>query len=119
MLELEGPRCQEEKCRYCYAERSGALYTPVACYPGVTRRVPVRKTKIPTSGNGGQKWGTRVSNDAVKVDAGEDARATQAYVPSDQPARYSSCSGVSLSILMAMDSSFSLATRLSSSSGTL
>src|SRR5581483_6853548 len=40
------------------------------------------------------------------------------YVPSDHPARYSSCSGVSLSILMPMDSSFSFATRLSSSSGT-
>ena len=40
------------------------------------------------------------------------------YVPSFQPARYSSCSGVSLSILMLIDSSFSLATRLSSSSGT-
>ena len=41
------------------------------------------------------------------------------YVPSLQPARYSSCSGVSRSILIPMDSSFSLATRLSSSSGTL
>src|SRR4029077_18053019 len=40
------------------------------------------------------------------------------YVPSFQPARYSSCSGVSLSILMLIDSSFSFATRLSSSSGT-
>jgi hypothetical protein len=40
------------------------------------------------------------------------------YVPSLQPARYSSCSGVSLSILMLIDSSLSLATRLSSSSGT-
>ncbi len=40
------------------------------------------------------------------------------YVPSLQPARYSSCSGVSLSILIPMDSSFSLATRLSRSSGT-
>ncbi len=44
---------------------------------------------------------------------------TRSYVPSDQPARYSSCSGVSLSILMPTDSSFSLATRLSRSSGTL
>jgi hypothetical protein len=41
------------------------------------------------------------------------------YVPSLQPARYSSCSGVRRSILIPMDSSFSLATRLSSSSGTL
>ncbi len=41
------------------------------------------------------------------------------YVPSLHPARYSSCSGVSRSILIPMDSSFSLATRLSSSSGTL
>ncbi len=41
------------------------------------------------------------------------------YVPSLHPARYSSCSGVSLSILMPMDSSFSFATRRSSSSGTL
>jgi len=40
------------------------------------------------------------------------------YVPSLQPARYSSCSGVRRSILMPIDSSFSLATRLSSSSGT-
>jgi hypothetical protein len=40
------------------------------------------------------------------------------YVPSDQPAKYSSCSGVSRSILIPIDSSFSLATRLSSSSGT-
>jgi hypothetical protein len=40
------------------------------------------------------------------------------YVPSFQPARYSSCSGVSLSILMLIDSSFSFATRLSRSSGT-
>ena len=49
----------------------------------------------------------------------KNVRATRAnYVPSDQPARYSSCSGVRRSILMPMDSSFSLATRLSSSSGT-
>src|SRR6202790_5507480 len=41
------------------------------------------------------------------------------YVPSDHPAKYSSCSGVSRSILMPIDSSFSFATRLSSSSGTL
>gem|GEM_PF-5550909 len=41
------------------------------------------------------------------------------YVPSLHPARYSSCSGVSLSILMPTDSSLSLATRLSRSSGTL
>ena len=41
------------------------------------------------------------------------------YVPSDHPARYSSCSGDRRSILMPIDSSFSLATRLSSSSGTL
>src|SRR5450755_139379 len=40
------------------------------------------------------------------------------YVPSDQLARYSSCSRVRRSILMPIDSSFSLATRLSSSSGT-
>ena len=40
------------------------------------------------------------------------------YVPSDQLARYSSCSGVKRSILMPSDSSLSLATRLSSSSGT-
>ena len=40
------------------------------------------------------------------------------YVPSDHPARYSSCSGVSRSILIPIDSSFSLATLLSSSSGT-
>jgi hypothetical protein len=43
---------------------------------------------------------------------------TTTYVPSDQLARYSSCSGVSRSILMLIDSSFSLATHLSSSSGT-
>ena len=43
---------------------------------------------------------------------------TANYVPSDQPARYSSCSGDRRSILMPIDSSFSLATRLSSSSGT-
>ena len=41
------------------------------------------------------------------------------YVPSLQPAKYSSCSGVRRSILMPIDSSFSFATRLSSSSGTL
>jgi hypothetical protein len=41
------------------------------------------------------------------------------YVPSLHPARYSSCSGVRRSILIPMDSSFSRATRLSSSSGTL
>src|SRR6185312_1309041 len=41
------------------------------------------------------------------------------YVPSDHPAKYSSCSGVRRSILIPMDSSFSFATRLSSSSGTL
>jgi hypothetical protein len=41
------------------------------------------------------------------------------YVPSLHPARYSSCSGVSRSILMPIDSSFNFATRLSSSSGTL
>jgi hypothetical protein len=40
------------------------------------------------------------------------------YVPSFHPAKYSSCSGVSRSILIPIDSSFSLATRLSSSSGT-
>ena len=40
------------------------------------------------------------------------------YVPSLHPARYSSCSGVKRSIFIPMDSSFSLATRLSSSSGT-
>src|SRR5271169_6090266 len=40
------------------------------------------------------------------------------YVPSLQPAKYSSWSGVSRSILIPMDSSFSLATRLSRSSGT-
>src|SRR6202035_170535 len=40
------------------------------------------------------------------------------YVPSLHPAKYSSCSGVSRSILIPTDSSFSLATRLSSSSGT-
>jgi len=41
------------------------------------------------------------------------------YVPSLQPAKYSSCSGVSLSILILIDSSFNFATRLSRSSGTL
>ena len=41
------------------------------------------------------------------------------YVPSFQLARYSSCSGVRRSILMPMDSSFSLATRLSRSTGTM
>src|SRR5262249_37941434 len=46
-------------------------------------------------------------------------RSRKVYVPSDHPARYSSCSGVSLSILMFIDSSFNFATRLSSSSGTL
>ena len=53
--------------------------------------------------------------------AGEGARATQSrtYVPSLQPARYPSCSGVSLSILMPMDSNFNFATLLSRSSGTL
>jgi hypothetical protein len=40
------------------------------------------------------------------------------YVPSLHPAKYSSCSGVSRSILIAIDSSFNLATRLSRSSGT-
>ncbi len=51
--------------------------------------------------------------------AGRSARSTTlTYVPSDHPARYSSCSGVSRSILIPIDSSFSLATRLSSSSGT-
>ena len=50
---------------------------------------------------------------------GRVARGHTNYVPSDHPARYSSCSGVSLSILMPTDSSFSLATRLSRSSGTL
>jgi len=41
------------------------------------------------------------------------------YVPSFQLAKYSSCSGVNRSILMPIDSSFSLATRLSSSAGTV
>src|ERR1019366_6773540 len=40
------------------------------------------------------------------------------YGPSLPPARCSSCSGVSRSILIPIDSSFSFATRLSSSSGT-
>src|ERR1041385_5135016 len=40
------------------------------------------------------------------------------YVPSDHDARYSSCSGVSLSIFTPMDSSLSRATFLSNSSGT-
>jgi hypothetical protein len=43
----------------------------------------------------------------------------RSYVPSLHPARYSSCSGLNRSILIPIDSSFSLATRLSSSSGTL
>ncbi len=42
----------------------------------------------------------------------------RSYVPSLHPARYSSCSGVSLSILIPMDSSFNFATRLSKSAGT-
>ena len=40
------------------------------------------------------------------------------YVPSDQEARYSSCSGVSLSICTPIDSSFNLAICLSIASGT-
>lgn len=43
----------------------------------------------------------------------------QIYVPSFQLAKYSSCSEVRRSILMPMDSSFSLATRLSKSTGTV
>ena len=41
------------------------------------------------------------------------------FVPTFQLARYSSCSGVRRSILMPSDSSLSLATRLSSSTGTV
>src|SRR5712692_10635901 len=43
----------------------------------------------------------------------------ESYVPSDQLARYSSCSEVKRSILMPSDSSLSLATRLSRSTGTV
>src|SRR5438128_2035415 len=48
----------------------------------------------------------------------DDWQLRTAYVPSFHPAKYSSCSGVSLSILIPIDSSFNLATRLSNSSGT-
>src|SRR5579862_9765539 len=70
------------------------------------------KVKSPTlSQTPRQGWGIRSYS--------ELATENCSYVPSLQPARYSSCSGVSLSILMLIDSSFNLATRLSSSSGTL
>ena len=60
-------------------------------------------------------WVTKTGRPAGRPSPTPDSRF---YVPSDQLARYSSCSGVRRSILMPMDSSFMRATRLSKSSGT-
>ena len=56
---------------------------------------------------------------AAPLTTKDERTRTNYYVPSLHPARYSSCSGVRRSILIPIDSSFNLATRLSRSSGTL
>src|SRR5438552_14274043 len=89
-------------------------------------------SKTPPSYESFSRWGGKGGlrrPHITKHFAGKSARATHQndqrppingrYVPSLHPAKYSSCSGVSLSILMPIDSSFSRATRLSRSSGTL
>ncbi len=120
--------------RSVYFERFGDVHTAIGREKQIKGLLRIKKIALIVSMNPDWKdlsegWyvGIAISRKLHRSFVGNPSRSeglhflrmTGSYVPSDQPARYSSCSGVSLSILMPTDSSFSLATRLSRSSGTL
>jgi hypothetical protein len=83
-----------------------------------SRRDRARTGSAFTVSRAAKKGGLRRPTESQEPRAGA-ARATRGYVPSFQLAKYSSCSEVRRSILMPSDSSLSLATRLSRSTGTV